>query len=148
VPFPTVAAAPAPSTPLGPFADSAVARTTWITLMGVVGLTVLALAVAGPAARRTAPAALARLTSRVTLTAAVLGILAVPAVLSDLAHGASQSGGYDYAAAWDSLYDGSGAGLLSGLEVTCSLAGAALLAMLAFRPVAAGRARPWILSGA
>jgi putative copper export protein len=125
-----------------------VAWTTWITLMGAVGLTVLALAIAGPAARRTAPAALARLTSRVALTAAVLGILAVPAVLSDLAHGASQSGGYDYAAAWGSLYDGSGAGPLSGLEVTCSLAGAALLAVLAFRPVAAGRARPWILGGA
>ena len=35
---PTVAAAPAPSTPLGPFADSAVAWTTWITLMGVAEL--------------------------------------------------------------------------------------------------------------
>jgi putative copper export protein len=125
-----------------------VAWTTWITLMGSVGLTVLALAVAGPAARRTAPAALARLTSRVALTAAALGILAVPAVLSDLAYGASQSGGYDYAAAWDSLYDGSSAGLLSGIEVSCSLAAAALLAVLASRPVAAGRARPWMLSGA
>jgi hypothetical protein len=92
---------------------------TWITLMGSVGL-----------------------------TAAALGILAAPAVLSDLAHGASPSGGYHYAAAWDSLYDGSNAGLLSGLEVTCSLAAAALLAVLAFRPVAAGRARPWMLSGA
>jgi putative copper resistance protein D len=118
-----------------------VAWTTWITLMGSVGLTVLALAVVGPAARRTAPAARARLTSRVALTAAVLGILAVPAVLSDLAHGVSQSGGYDYAAAWNSLYDGSGAGLLSGLEITCSLIGAALLGVPAFRPVAAGRAR-------
>jgi putative copper export protein len=116
--------------------------------MGSVGLTVLALAVAGPAACRTAPAALARLTSRVALTAAALGILAVPAVLSDLAHGFSETGGYDYTAAWNSLYDGSGAGLLSGLEVTGSLAAAALLAVLAFRPAAAGRARPWILGGA
>ena len=145
MPFPTLAAAPAPSTPLGPFADSAVAWTTWITLMGLVGLTVLALAVAGPAAQRTAPESLARITSRVALVAAALGILAVPAVLSNLAHGLSPAGGYDYPAAWDSLYDGSVAGLFSGLEVTLALTAAALLAVLAFRPAAAGRARPWLL---
>jgi putative copper export protein len=143
----TVAAVPAPSTPLGPFADSVVAWTTWITLMGFVGLTVLALAVAGPAARRTAPGALNRLTARPARAATLLGILAVPAVLTDLAHGSSESGGYDYAAAWNSLYDGSGAGLLSGLEVTLAPAGAALLALPAFAPGAAGRARAWLLGG-
>jgi copper transport protein len=79
------------------------------------------------------------------LVAAALGILAVPAVLSDLAHGLSPAGGYDYAAARDSLYDGSVAGLFSGLEVTLSLTGAGLLAVLAFRRAAAGRARPWLL---
>ena len=147
MPFLTVAAAPAPSTPLGPFADSAVAWTTWITLMGFVGLTVLALAVAGPAARRAAPEALARITARIALAAALLGILAVPAVLSDLAHGFSQAGGYDYPAAWDSLYDGSRAGLLSGLEVTLSLTGAVLLTALAFRPAAGSRPRAWLLGG-
>jgi len=147
VPFPILAAAPAPSTPLGPFADSAVTWTTWITLMGAVGLTVLALAVAGPAARRTAPAALTPVTVRIALAAVVLGLLAVPAVLSDLAHGASQSGGYDYPAAWDSLYDGAG-GLYSGLQVTLPPIGAVLLAGLAFPRVATGRARPWLLGGA
>lgn len=72
---------------------------------------------------------------------------AVPAVLSDLAHGASQSGGYDYAAAWDSLYDGAG-GLYSGLQVTLPPIGAVLLAGLASPRVATGRARPWLLGGA
>src|SRR5258708_5319539 len=47
-----LSAAPAPSTPLGPFEDSAVAWTTWVTLMGFVGVTTLALVAAGPAARR------------------------------------------------------------------------------------------------
>jgi hypothetical protein len=142
----TVATAVPPPTPLGPWVDSAAAWTTWITLMGFVGLTVLALAGAGPAARRSTPESLAPVAARLARVAAVLGVLAVPAVLTDLAQGASQTGGYDYAAAWDSLYDGSVAGLLSGLEITCSLVGAALVAPLAFRRVAvAGRARGWLL---
>ncbi|MFI0722040.1 hypothetical protein [Streptomyces sp. NPDC021224] len=58
--------------------------------------------------------------------AAVLGALAVPAVLTDLAHGASADGGYDDGAAWHSLYDGSNSGRLLGLEVTLVLAGAAV----------------------
>ncbi|MER8185991.1 DUF4149 domain-containing protein [Kitasatospora sp. NPDC094015] len=139
-------AAAAPSTPLGPFIDSAIAWTTWITLMGTVGVAALALVSAGPAAARTAPGALARITARLGLAAGVLALLAVPAVLTDLAHGASKSGGYDYAAAWDVLYDGSNAGRLSGLEVTLSLVAAALLLPLANRAVAAGRARTWLLS--
>jgi len=140
-------AAPAPSTPLGPFEDSAVAWTSWVTLMGFVGLVTLALVSVGPPARRVGSDTLARVTSRLARAALVLGVLAVPAVLTDLAHGASESGGYDYAAAWDSLYDGSNAGRLSGLQVTLSLVGAALIAPLAVRAVAAGRARNWLLTG-
>lgn len=147
MPFATVAAAPVPSTPLGPFADSAVAWTTWITLMGSVGISILALTVAGPAARRTAPEAFGPVTTRLALSAAALSALAVPAVLTQLAHGLSQSGGYDYAAAWDSLFGGGGVGLLSGCRLTFSLAAAVLLAPLACRPVAAGRARAWLLIG-
>ncbi|GII33883.1 hypothetical protein Pmi06nite_73250 [Planotetraspora mira] len=145
MPFPTVAAAPPPSTPLGPFSDSAVAWTTWTTLMGFVGLTALALFAAGPAVRRIGSDALASVTARLARAALVLGVLAVPAVLTDLAHGASESGGYDYAAAWNSLYDGSNAGRLSGLEVTLALVGAASVAPLAYRAVAGGRARSWLL---
>lgn len=143
--FPTLAAVPPPPTPLGPFSDSAVAWATWITLMGFAGLIALALFAAGPVARRIGAGVLAPVTTRLARAAVVLGVLAVPAVLTDLAHGASESGGYDYAAAWNSLYDGSGTGLLSGLEVTLALVGAALVAPLAFRAVSGGRARSWLL---
>lgn len=138
-------AAAAPSTPLGPFADSAVAWTTWVTLMGFVGLTALALLAVGPAAARTAPDAVPALTARLARAAVVIGLLAVPAVLTDLAHSAAESGGYDYAAAWSSLYDGSNDGRLSGLEVTFSLLGAVLLAPLTVRRITAGRGRRWLL---
>ncbi|WP_051950810.1 CopD family protein [Actinacidiphila yeochonensis] len=140
------AAAAAPSTPLGPFEDSAVAWAAWTTLMGFVGLAALASVAAGPAARRIGPAALAAVTARLSRAAVVLGVLAVPAVLTDLAHGASPSGGYDYTAAWNALYDGSNAGRLSGLEVTLVLAGAVLLAPLTVRTVAAGPAGRWLLA--
>jgi putative copper export protein len=125
--------------------DSAVAWTTWVTLMGFVGLVVLALVSAGPPARRQGPGTLATVTTRLARVAAVLGVLAFPAVLTDLAHDASETGGYDYSAAWNSLYDGTNAGRLSGLEVTLSLVGAALIAPLAVRAIAAGRARRWLL---
>ena len=138
-------AAAAPSTPLGPFVDSAVAWTTWTTLMGFVGLTALALLAAGPAAARAGSGAAGAVTARLARAAVVVGLLAVPAVLTDLAHDASESGGYDYAAAWNSLYDGSNDGRLSGLEVTLSLVGAALIAPLTVRAVASGRARRWLL---
>jgi putative copper export protein len=126
-----------------------VAWTTWITLMGFVGLIVTTLAVAGPAARATAnatsgPALWARLTARLARVAATLGALAVPAVLSELAQQASATGGYDYAAAWAGLFEG-GSGWLSGIELTFSLAGALLIAPLGFRSVATGRAREWLL---
>ncbi|HEY6493816.1 MAG TPA: hypothetical protein VIZ43_11110 [Trebonia sp.] len=54
------------------------------------------------------------------------------------------AGGYDYAAAWDGLFE-AGSGWLSGIELTFSLAGALLIAPLGFRSVAAGRARGWLL---
>jgi putative copper export protein len=141
----SVAAAAPPSTPLGPWVDSAVAWTTWITLMGFVGLALLALAGVGAPARRVSPGTLPHVTMRLARPAVVLGVLAVPAVLANLALGAGENGGYDWAAAWDSLYDGSVAGLYAGLQVTGSLIGAALVAPLAFGPLAASRARNWLL---
>lgn len=149
---PSLSAAAPPSTPLGPFADSAVAWTTWVTLMGFVGLAALALLIAVPAAARAAPGATGPVTTRLARAAVVLGVLAVPAVLTDLAHDASASEGYDYSAAWNSLYDRSNAGRLSGLEVTLILVGVALLVPLTARPpaarrLAAGRARTWLLGG-
>jgi putative copper export protein len=123
-----------------------VAWTTWITLMGSVGITVLALAVAGPVARRTSPAAFGRLTARLALAAAVLSALAVPAVLTEIAQQASPSGGYDYAAAWHSLF-ADVVGVLSGLEITGTVVAAVLLAPLAVPRVTAGRARAWLLGG-
>lgn len=141
-----VSAAPAPSTPLGPFEDSAVTWATWLTLMGFAGVTALALTVAGPVARRVGAAALAAVTTRLVRAAALLGVLAVPAVLTDLAHDASGSGGYAYGAAWRGLYDGTAPGLLAGLEVTLVLAGALLVAPLAVRPSPAARARTGLLA--
>ncbi|MFC1432187.1 CopD family protein [Streptacidiphilus sp. N1-3] len=122
------------------------AWTTWVTLMGFVGLTALAVLAAGPAARRAGSDTLAAVTARLARAAVVLGLLAVPAVLTDLARGASETGGYDYGAAWNSLYDGSNDGRLSGLEVTLILVGAALIAPLTVRAVAAGPARRWLLA--
>jgi copper transport protein len=114
--------------------------------MGFVGLVALALVSAGPpAARRLGPDSLARVTIRMARVAVVLAVLAVPAALTDLAHGTAGLGGYDYGAAWDSLYDGSNAGRLSGLELTLSLVGAALIAPLTVRAAAGGRARAWLL---
>jgi putative copper export protein len=144
----TYSAAAAPSTPLGPFIDSAVAWTTWVTLMGFVGLTALALVVAGPPARLIGPDTLTAVTTRLSRAALVLGILAVPAVLTDLAQAASTTGGYNYSAAYDSLYDGSADGLLSGLEVTLILVGAALLSPLTLRRLTTGPARRQLLTSA
>lgn len=141
----TSLAAAAPSTPLGPFVDSLVSWTTWVTLMGLVGLIALAVLSTGPAAARTAPAALPAVTTRIAWASVVAGVLAAPAVLTELAHSASKSHGYDWSAAWDSLYDGTNAGRLSGLEVTLVLVAAALVAPLTVRSVAAGRARTWLL---
>ncbi|MEY9836674.1 copper resistance D family protein [Streptacidiphilus sp. EB103A] len=138
--------AAAPSTPLGPFVDSAIAWTGWVTLMGFVGLTALAVLAVGPPTRRVGAETLAAVTARLSRAAVVLGALAVPAILTDLAHGASPSGGYDYSAAWNSLYDGSNDGRLSGLELTLILVGAAAIAPLTVRRVAAGPLRTWLLT--
>ncbi|WP_446040178.1 CopD family protein [Streptomyces sp. SID1121] len=146
-------AATAPSTPLGPFEDTAVTWATWVTLMGFVGVIALALLAAGPVARRIGSDTLAAVTVRLSRAAVVLGLLAVPAVLTSLAHeaaadraGKSGQAGYDYGAAWNALFDGTNAGRLSGLEVTLVLVGAVLVAPLAVRRVAASPARPWLLS--
>ncbi|QMU73796.1 CopD family protein [Streptacidiphilus sp. P02-A3a] len=114
--------------------------------MGFVGLVALALLAAVPAAARSAPGAVPAVTARLARAALVTGVLAVPAVLTGLARGAAGDSGYDYAAAWNSLYDGSNDGRLSGIEVSCSLLGAVLVAPLARRSVAAsGRARRRLL---
>jgi putative copper export protein len=139
------AAAPAPSTPLGPFQAGAVAWTTWVTLMGFVGMTAVSLLSAGPAARRLGSGALAAVTARLARAAVLLGLLAVPAALTSLAYSA-KTGRYDYGSAWSSLYDGSTDGLLSGLEVTLVLVGVVLVAPLAFRPLSTGPARPRLLA--
>ncbi|MHA6762616.1 copper resistance D family protein [Streptacidiphilus sp. PAMC 29251] len=118
---------------------------TWLTLMGFVGLVALAAVAVGPVARRAGSDALATATTRLSRAAVVLGLLAVPAVLTDLAHGASASKGYDYGAAWNSLYDGSNDGRLSGLELTLLLVGVLLIAPLTVRGPAASRWRSWLL---
>ena len=127
-------AAPAPSTPLGPFEDNAVSWASWVTLMSFVGLLALGLLVAAPAdglGDRTAR--LVR--SRLAWAAIIAGGLAFPAVLTDLARGASKSG-YDYAAAWRGLFDGSTPGLLTGLEATLPSVAALLILPVAPRRVA------------
>jgi putative copper export protein len=147
VPALNVAALPAPSTPLGPISDGVVAWTTWITLMGFLGVATLALVVAGPVARRIGPATVQSTTVRLARVATVLGILVVPAVLSDEANGAAADGGYDYGAAWDSLYDGTVGGRILGLEVTFALVGLVLVAPLVLRRVPATAVRRVLLTG-
>ncbi|MFF4895884.1 copper resistance D family protein [Streptomyces sp. NPDC001068] len=138
-------AAPAPSTPLGPFEDSAVAWATWVTLMGLVGVTTLALTAAGPAARRIGADTLGAVTTRLARAAFALALLAAAAVLTDLAH-SEDAGGFHYRDAWNLLYDGTGAGRLSGLEVTMLLVGAAVTAPLTFRAATVGRMRTSLLA--
>jgi putative copper export protein len=138
-------AAPLPSTPLGSFEDSAVSWLNWVTLMGFVGVTALSLISTGPAANRLNAAALSAVTRRLARAGIALGVLAVPAMLTALAH-SGKKGGYHYSAAWNSLYDGSCGGLLSGLELTFLLVGVALLIPLASRSRAAGPARRWLLA--
>ncbi len=137
---------PEPSTPLGPFEDSVVAWASWITVMGFVGLVVLAL-LAGPVARRVGPDLVGTTTARLARVAFGFGALAVPAVLTDIAHDAAgDSGGYDYGASRDALFDGSTGGLLLGLEVVLIALGALLVLPLAARGVAGGARRTWLLA--
>jgi putative copper export protein/methionine-rich copper-binding protein CopC len=139
---------PAPPTPLGPFEDGAVAWTTWVTLMGLVGLVVLALVLGRPA-RRGGAELLARTTTRLTRAAAVAAVLAVPAVLTDVAHGAAgDSGGYDYGAAWSTVFDGTDDGRLIGIELVGVVVALALLLPLTVRRGTTGRARTGLLGGA
>ncbi|ACU70979.1 copper resistance D domain protein [Catenulispora acidiphila DSM 44928] len=128
---PAYLAAPAPSTPLGPFEDSAVSWASWATLMSFVGLVALALVVAAPA--RGAGERTARIVrTRLGWAAVVAGVLALPAVLTDQAHSASRTG-YDYGAAWRGLFDGSGAGLLAGLETVLPFVAALLILPVVIR---------------
>jgi putative copper export protein len=132
-----VLAAPPPSTPLGPFSDSALAWTTWVTLMGFVGLVALALFTARPAARPIGQQA--RATRRLGIAAGAFGLLAMPAVLSELTHQADSFGD-----AWAALYDGTGAGLMAGLEVTLAPLGGLLALAAAVRK----SAQTWLLGAA
>jgi putative copper export protein len=136
-----------PSTPLGPFEDSIITWGSWVTLMGVVGALALAV-VSGSVARRIGGGVLATSTARLARVALVLSILAVPAVLTDLAHGLDEAGGYNYGAAWDSLFDGTNQGRLLGLEVVLSLIALVLIAPLAIPAIAGGKLRAPLLTGA
>lgn len=120
---------PAPSTPLGSFADSAVSWTSWVTLMSFVGLVALALLVAAPA-RGLGDRAARLVRGRLAGAAVAAGFLAVPAVLSDHARRAADHG-YRPATVWRQLFDGSTAGLLAGLETVLPLFGALILLPLA-----------------
>jgi putative copper export protein len=135
-----------PSTPLGPFADSAVAWTTWITLMGFVGLVVLSLVVAPVAAR--SGSGTGTMTTRLGRVAVVLGVLFVPAFFTDTAHDLSDSGGYAYGSVTGALFDGTNEGRLLGLELVLAVVAVVLAAPLALRQVAESRLRPWLLTGA
>ncbi|SEM55981.1 CopD family protein [Streptacidiphilus jiangxiensis] len=144
-PSASLAAAP-PSTPLGPFEDSALAWAGWTTVMSFVGLIALALLVAAPA--RTAGARIrVRVRSRLAAASVASGLLAGPAAWTALAHEAAggPGAGYDYAAAWDGLFDGTTSGLLSGLQVTLPVLGAILLAPAALRPTLGSRAGATLL---
>ncbi|MEY9871984.1 putative copper export protein [Streptacidiphilus sp. MAP12-33] len=139
------AAAP-PSTPLGPFLDSALAWASWSTVMAFVGLLVLALVVDAPA-RRAGATTGRRVRGRLAAAGVVAGVLAGPAATTGLAHDAAggRGAGYDYTAAWGGLFDGSGQGLLAGLQVALPVLGALLLAPAALRRTRAGRAQGALL---
>jgi putative copper export protein len=126
-----VLAAPTPSTPLGSFEDSAVSWASWATLMSFVGLVALALVVAAPA-RELGDRAARIVRGRLAWAAVAVGVLAVPAVLTDHAHSAARTG-YDYAAAWRALSDGSASGVLESLETFLPLLGALILWPVAAR---------------
>jgi putative copper export protein len=136
--------APAPSTPLGPFEDSAVSWAFWVTLMAFAGLAALMAVVAG-AARAAGAQAEAGVRTRLARAAVAAGVLALPAVLTELAHGDS---GYDYGAAWGAVFDGTGAGWEAGLQVFGPPVGALLLLPAAVRRPGSARAGAWARRGA
>jgi putative copper export protein len=118
---------PAPT--LGPIWDGVLAGLGWITLMGFVGVLAF-LALAAPIARDAGEIAHRAVTARLARFGIVLGILALPVNLIGLAHDSSETDGYDFGAAWHSLYGGGFAGVLVGLEYTLTLV-AVLLALVA-----------------
>jgi putative copper export protein len=135
----------APSPPLGPLIDGVVTWTTWVTMMGAFGVTVLA-SLAGPVARR-GGGGLTPVTVRLARVGLPLAVLALPAVLTDSAHGLDETGGYDYGAAWNALYDGTNSGRLLGIQFTALAVGVVLIAPLTVARFAAAPVRRWLLLG-
>jgi len=117
----------------------------WVTLMGFVGAVALTLFCAGPAARRLGSQTLVLVTTRLARLALPVGVLALPALLTVLARDASEGVGYDYGAAWHSLYDGTNAGRLAGLEFTLTAVAVVLIAPLAMPVGARSRVSTWLL---
>ncbi|MGZ4452141.1 MAG: copper resistance D family protein [Nocardioides sp.] len=132
---------PPPS--LGPIRDGVLTGAMWISLMAVPGLLALAAFCARPAADPVdRPAVLARL-ARLSV---VGGVLAVPLAFLDLAHGLAEDGGMAIVLARQSLYDGTVAGLLLGLELSLVAAAVMLVLPLTSRRTAASSAAPWLLA--
>jgi putative copper export protein len=143
-----VSAQPAPSTPLGPFLDSAVAWGTWVSLMGFVGLVALALLVTGPVAVRLGRSAVTSTTTRLTRVAAAVGVLFLPSFVLEVAHDlAGDDGGFLYSDVRGALFDGTAAGRLLGLEIVLAIVGLVLILPLTSRTVAASSGRRWLLVG-
>lgn len=138
--LPAVATPPPPS--LGPIRDGVLSGATWIALMGLVGLLALAAVCARPAA---APADRPAVVARLARVGTAVGLLALPLVLLDLAHGLSEDGGLAVGAAWQSLYDGTVAGLLLGLELTLLAVAVLGTLLLCSRRTAGSGAAPWLL---
>jgi putative copper export protein len=133
---------PPPPPTLAPISDGVITGTMWIALMAPVGLLALALVVTRPASTPDRPEVIARLAR----TATVLGLIAIPAYLLDLARGLSQDGGFALAAARASLYDGTAAGALRGLGITLAALALLLTVPLCWRRVAAGRGATWLMA--
>lgn len=143
-----VSAQPAPSTPLGPFLDGAVAWGSWVTLMGFVGLVALALLVTGPVAVRLGQSAVVSTTTRLARVASVFGALFLPAFVLDVAHDlAGDDGGSGYRQVRGALFDGTSDGRLLGLEVVLAIVGLVLILPLTSKALAAGGGRRWLLLG-
>lgn len=134
---------PAPS--LGPIRDGVLTGAMWISLMGLTGLLALAVLCARPAAQ---PGDRPAVTARLARVAVAFGIAALPLAFLDLAHGMSEDGGLAVAAAWHSLYDGTFAGLLVGLEHTLVAVAVLLVLPLCARRTAGSGAAPWLLGAA
>ena len=113
--------------------------------MGLAGLLALALLCARPAAQ---PGDRPAVITRLARVAVGFGIAALPLAFLELAHGMSPDGGIAGAVAWHSLYDGTFAGLLLGLEFTLVALAVLLAAPLCARRTAGSAAAPWALGAA